>query len=172
MAISKDKKKSILEKLEKIFSDAKSAVFVNFHGLSVLGANELRKILRESKVGYFVAKKTLIRKALGGLTASNAQAGKKIEGEIPSLDGEIGVAWSDEITAPAREVHSFAKKLGQGLELVGGIFEGKFLGKDGIMAIAMIPSRKVLEAQFVNLINSPIQGFVMALNEIAKKKQF
>ena len=161
MAISKDKKKDILEKLEKVFSDAKSVAFVNFHGLTVSGATELRKILREGKVGYFVAKKTLIRKAL---------TGKKVEGELPTLDGEIGVAWSEEVTAPAREVHSFGKKLGAGIALVGGIFEGKFLGKEGIMTIAMIPGRKTLEAQFVNLINSPIQGFVMALDQIAKKK--
>jgi large subunit ribosomal protein L10 len=161
MAINKDKKKSILEKLQKIFSDAKSIAFVNFHGLSVSGVTELRKILREGEVSYFVAKKTLIRKALSG---------KKVEGELPPLDGEIGIAWSDEITAPAREVNSFAKKLGQGLQLVGGIFEGKFLGKEGIMAIAMIPGRKTLEAQFVNLINSPTQRFVAALGRISKLK--
>lgn len=161
MPINKDKKKSILEKLDKVFSDARSVAFVNFHGLSVLGATEFRKTLREESVGYFVAKKTLIRRAL---------TGKKVEGELPALEGEIGIAWSEEVTAPAREVHSFAKKLDQGLQLVGGIFEGKFLGKDSIMAIAMIPGRKTLEAQFVNLINSPIQGFVMALDQIAKKK--
>ena len=161
MPISKDKKKSIIEKLEKVFSDAKSVAFVNFHGLSVFGATELRKTLKEGSVGYFVAKKTLIRKAL---------TGKKVEGELPPLDGEIGIAWSDEITAPAREVNTFAKKLGQGLQLVGGIFEGKFLGKDGIMTIAMIPDKKTLQAQFVNLINSPIQRLVIGLSEISKVK--
>lgn len=161
MAINKDKKKSILEKLEKVFKDAKSVAFVNFHGLTVLGATELRKTLKSNGVGYFVAKKTLIRKALEG---------KKVDGELPSLEGEIGIAWSDEVTAPAREVYSFAKKLGQGLSLVGGIFESKFLGKEGITTIAMIPGRKTLEAQFVNLINSPIQRFVISLDQISKKK--
>ena len=161
MAINKTKKKGILEKLEKVFAEAKSVAFVNFHGLPVSGATELRKTLRGGKVGYFVAKKTLIRKALSS---------HKIDGELPVLEGEIGVAWSEEVTAPAREVNSFAKKLGQGLALVGGIFEGKFLGKDGIMAIANIPDRKTLEAQFVNLINSPIQRFVISLDQIAKKK--
>ncbi|HEY9584487.1 MAG TPA: 50S ribosomal protein L10 [Candidatus Paceibacterota bacterium] len=161
MAINKDKKKSILEKLEKIFSEAKSVAFVNFHGLSVFGATELRKALKVSQVGYFVAKKTLIRKALGG---------KKVAGELPALEGEIGIAWSDEVTAPAREVYAFAKKLGQGLALVGGIFEAKFLGKEGITAIAMIPDKKTLRAQFVNLINSPIQRLVIGLSEISKVK--
>ncbi len=161
MAISKEKKKSILEKLEKVFNDTKAVAFVNFHGLSVQNATEFRKMLKAINIGYFVSKKTLIKKAL---------AGKKIDGEIPSLDGEVGIAWSDDVTAPAREVHTFGKKLENGIKLIGGIFEGKFLGQEEIMAIAIIPPRKTLEAQFVNLINSPIQGFVMALNEISKKK--
>jgi len=38
------------------------------------------------------------------------------------------------------------------------------------MEIAMIPNREVLYAQFVNLINSPIQRFAVVLNEIAKSK--
>jgi ribosomal protein L10 len=38
-------------------------------------------------------------------------------------------------------------------------------------SIALIPSQKTLYAQFVNIINSPIQGFVVALNAIAEKKQ-
>ena len=161
MAITKDKKVGIIGKLEKVFTDAKSVAFVNFHGLNVLGANNLRKHLRGNKVGYFVAKKTLIKKVLGG---------KKVSGELPSLDGEVGVAWSEDVTAPAREIHTFGKTIEQGLKLIGGIFEGKFLGKDEIMSIALIPSRKTLEAQFVNLINSPIQRMAVVLNEISKKK--
>lgn len=161
MAINKDKKKNILERLDKVFSEAKSAAFVNFHGLSVSSATELRKKLREESVDYFVAKKTLIRKAL---------TGKKVEGEIPTLEGEVGIAWSNDETAPAREVHAFAKKLGQGLQLIGGIFEGKFFGKEDMINVAMIPDKKTLYAQFVNVINSPIQGFVVALSKIAEKK--
>mgnify|MGYP001619087633 CR=1 FL=1 len=161
MAISKDKKKGILEKLEKIFSEAKAVAFLNFSGLTVHNATGLRRTLKDAGVGYFVAKKTLIRKAL---------AGKKIDGGLPVLDGEIGVAFSEEPTAPARESHSFAKKIEKGLRLVGGIFEGKFLDEKTALSIALIPSRKTLEAQFVNLINSPIQRFVVALSEVAKKK--
>lgn len=161
MAITKNKKVSILEKLEKVFSEAKSVAFVNFHGLNVFGATNLRKQLRNNKVGYFVAKKTLIRKALEG---------KKVTGSLPDLEGEVGVAWSEDLTAPAREVHSFSKTLESGIKLIGGVFEGKFMGKEDIMSIALIPSRKTLEAQFVNLINSPIQRFAVLLDQISKKK--
>jgi ribosomal protein L10 len=44
------------------------------------------------------------------------------------------------------------------------------MGKEDIMSIALIPSRKTLEAQFVNLINSPIQRFAVLLDQISKKK--
>jgi ribosomal protein L10 len=37
--------------------------------------------------------------------------------------------------------------------------------------IATIPSRQTLYAQFVNLINSPIQQFVMAVDQIAQKQE-
>ncbi len=161
MAISKAKKKNILDKLEKVFADAKAVAFVNFNGLTVSGATELRRTLKAGQVGYFVAKKTLIRKVLGA---------KRLEGEMPDLPGEIGVAYSEEPTAPARETHAFAKKLEKGLKLIGGIFEGKYMDREAITSIALIPSRKTLEAQFVNLINSPIQRFVIALSEVAKKK--
>ena len=46
----------------------------------------------------------------------------------------------------------------------------KFMSKEEMMGIALIPSQKTLHAMFVNVINSPIQGFVMALDQIAKKK--
>ncbi len=161
MAITKDKKGVILDRLQKVFSEAKSVAFVNFHGLNVFGATNLRKHLRSNNVGYFVAKKTLIKKALEG---------KGLSGSIPELEGEVGVAWSADLTAPSREVYSFGKTLEQGLKLIGGVFEGKFLGKEDIMSIALIPSRKTLEAQFVNLINSPIQRLVVAFDQISKKK--
>jgi large subunit ribosomal protein L10 len=161
MAISKGKKGDILERLKKIFNEAKSVTFVNFHGLSVAKATDFRRKLREENVGYFVAKKTLIRKALEA---------KKVDGVLPDLQGEVGVAWSDDLTAPARETFSFAKKIERGLRLIGGIFDGKFMDEGGIKTIALIPSVKTLRAQFVNVINSPIRGFVMALDQIAKAK--
>ncbi len=161
MAISKEKKKGILDKVKKIFDEAKTVVFVNFHGLSVKNATDLRQSLRKAEIGYFVAKKTLIRKVLED---------KNLLGNMPVLEGEIGIAWGAEETAPAREVFSFGKKMEQGLKLVGGFFGGKLIGQKEIESIAMIPSKEVLRAQFVNLINSPIQRFVISLGQIASKK--
>ena len=161
MPITKDKKKEIIEKLSGLIKDSKSFVFFNFKGFSVKNTVDMRRALRESQVGYFVTKKTLAKRAF---------ADAKIEGEIPSLVGEIALAYGPDLTAPAREVYNFQKKFKDNLNIVGGIFEGKYMSQEEMMAIALIPSQETLYAQFVNVINSPIQGLVMALDGIAKKK--
>ncbi len=161
MAITKQKKQEIVSKLKDVFANAKSFVFVNFHGLNVLGVSEMRRALKNAGVTYFVAKKSLIRRAI--LDA-------KLSGEIPELPGELAIAWGDDSVAPAREVYGFQKKNPESLKILGGIFEGKLLGQADMMEIATIPPLPVLHGKFVNIINSPIQRFVIALGEIAKQK--
>lgn len=161
MAISKDKKIEIVAKLQKGIKEAKSLVFVNFHGLNVAGVNEMRRGLKTSGVSYVVAKKTLIKRAL---------ADSGITGEVPALPGELALAWSDDLIAPAREVYSFQKKNPEGLKILGGMFEGRMMDQASMMEIATIPALPVLHGKFVNIINSPIQRFVIGLAKIAEKK--
>ncbi|MBU3968945.1 50S ribosomal protein L10 [Patescibacteria group bacterium] len=160
MAITKDKKKEIVSKLKKVFDDAKTIVFVNFHGLNVSDTTSIRKELRKNNIGYFVAKKTLVGKALDG---------KKFEGEIPKLEGELGLVYSDDQLSPAREIYNFSKKHKEKLSILGGIFENKFQNKEKITELAQIPDILTLRGMFVNLVNSPIQRFVVVLNEIQKR---
>ena len=162
MALTKAKKVEIVEKLEKGFSNISSAVFVHFKGLSVKDTTELRRKLRAAGVSYTVAKKTLIKRVLGGLSFT---------GEQPVLDGEIAVAYGTDLLAPAREVLTFQKEHKDKLSIVGGIFDGVYKSQGEMMEYALIPSRETLYAQFVNLINSPIQGLVIGLDAIAAKKQ-
>ena len=53
---------------------------------------------------------------------------------------------------------------------MGGVFDGEYMDKAAMTAIANIPDVPVLRGMFVNVINSPIQGMVIALNAIAEKK--
>jgi|SRR5271168_3736951 len=162
MPLTREKKKEILDELKSSLAKSKSAVFVNFHGLSVGDATSLRKALKVAGVEYIVAKKTLVKKALSE---------SKVSGELPTLDGELAIALSNDLIAPARGVYEFQKKLEGKVAILGGIFEGEFKDKAAMVSIASIPSLKVLHGQFVNLINSPLQGLVIALNAIAEKKQ-
>jgi large subunit ribosomal protein L10 len=166
MAINKQKKVDIVAKLKDKALKANTIVFVNFHGVPVATVTEMRNKLRAEGVGYMVAKKTLIRRAF---------ADAKYEGQLPELDGEIAVAYlSDtsadgDVIAPARGVYDYQKKNPEMVKIVGGVFEDKYMDASAMMSIATIPSREVLLGQFVNVINSPIQGLVMALDAIAKK---
>jgi large subunit ribosomal protein L10 len=162
MAISQEKKRQILAKLKDAFTEATSVAFVSFTKLTVKDASQMRKTLKDAGVSYYVAKKTLIRKALEKSSYA---------GEVPELPGEVAVAWTTEdVTAPARGVYDFGKKLKGALTLVGGVFEGAFADAKKIEAIATIPPLPILRGMFVNVINSPIQGLVIALDAISKKK--
>lgn len=161
MAISKEKKEGILNKVKDSIKGAQSVVFVNFHGLNVGEVTDLRRKLSEENVGYFVAKKTLIKKALEE---------QKYEGEIPQLDGELALAFADDLTAPARGVYDFQKTHKNNISILGGVFEGKYMDQVAMTEIAAIPATNVLYGQFVNLINTPIQQIVTVLDKIAEKK--
>ncbi len=163
MALTRAKKEETVDKLKEIMNKARSVTFVNFKGLNVEKANQARKHLKDQNVGYLVAKKTLIKRALDEVG---------ISGEMPALEGEIALAYSEEdLTASAREVYGFQKKESGVLTIAGGIFEGSYRDAEKMTEIASIPSRPVLYGQFVNLINSPLQGLVIALGRIAEERE-
>jgi large subunit ribosomal protein L10 len=161
MAITKADKQEMLKTVETAINGAKSVVFVNFHGLTVANITEIRRNLRANNVGYFVAKKTITKKALEG---------KNIKGTQPAFEGELAIAFSEDLTAPAREVYLAQKKFDKKISIQGGIFDGEYKSKEEMVVIASIPSRQVLLGMFVNLINSPIQRLAIVVDQIAKTK--
>jgi large subunit ribosomal protein L10 len=162
MAITKVQKIEILEKLKDIFSNNKALAFTGFDSMSVGEITELRGNLRQEGVGYFVCKKTLLRKALSE---------QGYEGELPELPGNIAVVYGLDETAPARMIAEAAKKFDERIQLVGGVFQGEYKDRVEIGEIALIPSLDVLRGMFVNVINSPIQGMAIVLDQIAQKKE-
>jgi large subunit ribosomal protein L10 len=161
MAITKEKKNEIKEKLEDIAQKSSSVVFANFHGLDISKTTDMRRGLQEKGVEYYVAKKSLIELAFKD---------QNIEGEMPELEGEIALAYSDDSLAPAREVQNYAKKHKKNLALVGGVFDREFQSRDAIVEIASIPSIDGLRGMFANVINSPIQNMAIVLNQVAEKR--
>lgn len=161
MAITKEKKQSIISKLEDVLKTSKSVVFVNFNKLLVKDVSEIRRSLKKEGVGYTVAKKSLIKKVLGN---------SPVKGEIPSLDGELALAFGEDLLSPSREILGFQKKLDGKVGIVGGIYDGEYKTKEEMLVIASIPSIQVLRGMFVNIINSPIQRFAISLGQIAEKK--
>jgi large subunit ribosomal protein L10 len=161
MAVSKQAKVEALSVMEKGLAEAQATVFVSFDKMTVAQINEMRRKLEVEGVHYKVVKKTLLARALGNT---------KTDGSVPTLDGNIAMAWSStDASAPAREIFNFAKdnKI-EGLKLVGGIFENKYQDAKGINEIATIPDMLTLRGMFLNVINSSRQGFAVVLSEYAK----
>lgn len=159
MAITKQKKEEVVAKVRDIAQKAKTVVFATFKGLPVNAQNELRRALRAQGVGYTVAKKTLVRRGFDGAA----------EGTITDLVGEVALAYGEDELAPAREFATFVKKFPEQLAFAGGMFGGKFVSREEIIAISAIPGMQTLRAQFVQLINSPLQRFAVVLDAQAKQ---
>ena len=160
MAITKEKKQTILARLDDVKKDSESIVFVKFNKMAVNDTTAMRAQLRDLGVGYFVAKKTLMKRAFDG----------SFEGTMPELEGEIAVAYSSDAIAPAQNIKEFASKYKDKISIAGGVFQGVYKDAGEMTEIASIPPLPVLRGMFVNVINSPIQGLVLGLNAIANKR--
>ena len=150
----------MIKDLEGAIKNSESLVFVNFHGLKVADETKLRTALREKGVNYRVSRKTLLKRALEG----------KAEGELPELGGEVAIAYSKDATSSPREVYNFQKTNKGLLNILGGIFNGKFVDAVYMTEIATIPSKEVLLSKLAFLMKSPMQRFALALSEVSKKK--
>ncbi len=138
-----------------MIKDFKSIVFVDYKGLKVKEASEIKRLCKKEKINYIVAKKTLIQKAID-------MAGVK-DIDVKNLQGNIAliIGLEDEV-APAKIAAEYGKKH-EALKLVGGIMEGKFINFDQVTALSKIPSKVELLSQLVRGLNSPVSGFVNVL---------
>lgn len=161
MAISKEKKKSISEKLSEKIKGAKSLVFVRFHKLNVSDSSAMRRDLKSDGVGYMVAKKTLIKRAL-------ESAG--IKGDMPELEGELAIAYGDDPLLPAKGVYSFQKKTSEAVKILGGVVDEEYVDITKMVALATVPSREILYGQVAFMAKWPVKSFVVALSQIAEVK--
>ena len=152
-------KQPIVAEIAELFNGAKSAVVVDYRGLTVEQDTILRKQLREAGVTYKVYKNTMIRFAAKGTEFEALEA---------NHEGPTALAVSKEdATAPARILAQFAKTADK-LELKGGVVEGTYYDQKGIQVIATIPSREELLGKLLGSIQSPIANLARVLNQIAE----
>lgn len=166
MAKTKAQKQDIVATLATALKSSVSSVFVHYKGVNMEEEYAMRRALTAAGVKYFITRKSLMKRAA-------QEAG--VTGEVPTLSGEVAVAYGmnaaqEDITLSPRSVQEYVKKLGGKLSILGGILEGKFVDATEMQTLATIPPVDTLRGMFVNVINSPIQGFVVALSKIAEKK--
>lgn len=155
-------KQIIIDEIKDKFERAESAVVIDYMGITVAEADEMRKKLREAEVDYTVYKNTLVKRAIEGT---------KYEALGEILEGPSGFAFSyDDATAPARVLND-ARKAYKKMEFKGGIIEGEYYDKENIEKIARFPSRDTLISKFMGSIQSPIANFARVVAQIAEQKE-
>jgi large subunit ribosomal protein L10 len=134
------------------------AVFaVDFRGISVPQAADVRTRLRDADASFRVVKNTLTERA-----ADEAGA----EALKPLLEGPTALTFvrGDAATA-AKAIATFSRET-QLLTFKGGLLDGDALDAEQILAISRLPSRDVLYGQLVGMVASPITGLARGLNAL------
>jgi large subunit ribosomal protein L10 len=159
--MERTKKVAEVAELKETFSAAKSAVVLEFKGLTVEKDTAFRKSIRESQGQYRVGKNTLMRLAVKN-TSFESLAGH--------FKGASSVATSkDDIIALAKAVNAFLKD-NPAATFKAGIMDGKAVSAQELQALAELPSRDVLISKLLYLMQYPISGLAVALEGIRKQK--
>ncbi len=145
----------IVNDIAKMIEEAKSVILVDYRGLNVEEANNLRAEFRNNGVTYKVFKNSMVVRAL-------AQLG--IEGLDDHLKGPSGFAFGNEDpVAPAKIVKDFIDKKKK-MSIKAGIIDGRVIDENGVKALASLPSREVLVAKMLGSMNSPVTGLVSVMS--------
>lgn len=149
--------KAQVEAIKNDLEDVTSVWVVDYRGLSVKDAQQLRRNIREAGASMKVYKNNLMRIAL-------EDAG------LPTMDDLLKgpsafVFADDDPAAAAKAVKNFAKD-NENLVIKGGLMEGEQVGVAEIEAIASLPSREELMAQIAAAINGVARGLATTINGV------
>ena len=155
--MNREQKAAVIEEIAVEIQQSQAVFAVDYRGISVAQAAELRGKLRDADATLRVVKNTLTERA-----ADRAGA----EGLKSLLAGPTALTFvrGDAATA-AKAVSDFART-SQLLPFKGGIMDGQALAAEQVSAIARLPSRDILNAQLVNIVASPLTGLVTSLSNL------
>ena len=150
----RDQKLQEIDRLKDSFARAKSAILADYRGLTVSEMNDVRGKLRAASVELRVTKNTLARLAIKGTPTETLS---------DSLVGPTAIAFSYADPVAAAKVLVDLAKSHEDLQLKAGVLGGKLLTADDITALSKLPSKDVLLAQLLSVMNGPATGLVNVL---------
>lgn len=152
--------KQISEIKEKI-QNSNGFILIGYKGIDVNNDVALRAKCRAANVDYKVLKNRLVNKALEELG---------IEGFANDLQEPTAVAFAKgEITAAAKIFKDSMADISS-LTIKSGYMDNAYISADTVKALASIPSKEVLIAQLLGMLQSPISGLARALQQVAEKQ--
>ena len=157
------KKAQLVTEVAEQFKNASSVVVVDYLGITVEEATNLRAELRKAGVQFAVVKNSILSRAA-------KEAG--LEGMDDIFKGPSAVAFSNEdVVAPAKILADFAKKV-EALEIKAGVVEGKVSSKEEIEALAKLPSREGLLSMLLSVLQAPVRNTALAIKAVADQKRW
>ena len=158
MAITKDKKQTLVADLTELLNSSKMTVFARYQGLTVAELQELRRAARENGVKIKVVKNRLVRVAMGEIAVYK-------DTDTTGLTGQLLYAISDnDEVAPAKVLAEFGKTH-DALQIAGAFNDlGANLSEDEVKSLAALPSKNELIASVVAQLLSGATDSISALS--------
>jgi large subunit ribosomal protein L10 len=155
--MNRDEKSAVVDQIAEQFQEAEAIFAVDYRGISVAQAAELREKLRAADARFRVVKNSLSERAAD-------QAG--LEAIKPMLSGPTALTFvKGDAAAAAKALNDAARDFNL-LEFKGGLLGDSLLSADDVRSIARLPSRQILYGQLVGVIASPITGLARGLNAL------
>jgi large subunit ribosomal protein L10 len=157
--LNREQKAQVIEEVAGAMKESEAVFAVDYRGISVPQAAELRSTLRNADSTFTIVKNTLAERAADQVGA---------EGLKELLQGPTAMTFvRGDAAAAAKALRDFRRGTGGTLlEFKGGWMNGQSLTPEDVDAIAQLPSREVLEARIVGMVASPLTGLVTALNNL------
>ncbi len=155
--MNREQKAAVIDEIAAQIKESEAVYAVDYRGITVAQAAELRGKLREADATLRIVKNTLTIRAAD-------QAG--VEALKPMLEGPTALTFANgDAASAAKAIFDYARATGL-LPFKGGTLNGEGLAPEQVQSIARLPSRDVLNAQFVNIVASPLTGLVTSLSNL------
>ncbi len=160
MSLNRSEKEAVISDVISLAAKAQTLVIAEYRGIKVADMTKLRTAARSNGVSLSVLKNTLARRAV---------AGSAFEVVSDQMTGPLIYGFSEDAVAAAKVVADFAKTNDK-LVIRGGAYGGKSLDANGVKQLASIPSKEVLLAQLLGLMQSPISRTARVLAALAEQR--
>ncbi len=162
MALTKERKKEVIEDVKEKLDRQKSMIFVDFSGLSSDKIFELKGKLEKAGCVFQVVKKSLFKIAL-------RKAKISISKKIDEISGQLALIFCFEKENKSPKISYQFSEQNKNLEILGGYLDQEFKLAEDVIAIAKLPTREELLAGLTNIVSAPTSNFVGVLKSNLQK---
>jgi large subunit ribosomal protein L10 len=155
--MNREQKAVAIAEIASQLNESQAIFAVDYRGISVAQAAELRSKLRDADATFKVVKNSLTERAADEVGADTLKEHLAGPTALTFVRGDVATA--------AKAIADYARAT-QLLPFKGGLMEGSPLDVDQIRSLSRLPSREVLYGQLVGVVASPVSGLVRTLSAL------